>query len=703
MDVEDIAQPRKKGPDWEKINRKMANIPTKEGLMSEAAPRHTMTASDLEFARRVVLEIVEDDPQDKLDFQRISKMMMQKHKAVLSKANMLAGYQDLLEKRVLEEPHPFLEEHLMSKAPRSQSGVLVVTVFTSAYPETDGEKQNFSCQWNCYYCPNEPGQPRSYLLNEPGVRRANQLGFDPIRQFTERVKALVAIGHPADKVELLVLGGTWESYPQSYREQFVRDLFYAANTYFKSSDGSNVLRPALSLLEEQLMNETAQCKIIGLTLETRPDTITPEVIVELRRLGCTRVQLGVQHTDDSILKLINREAYREDTVRALRLLKDSCYKIDIHLMPDLPGATPDIDKAMFDEVLNDEDLQADQWKIYPTMTTPFTVIKQWHEEGKYDSYGLDALIDVLLHVKRKVHPWIRLNRVIRDIPVEYVLNGVEVSNLRQLLQVKMEQSGLGTCQCIRCREVKGDKEVLQKLRTAVLVERSYCGSRGEEMFLSYETPDRATIFGFLRLRFPSAEARTPFEELRGCALIRELHVYGNLKAAQLNNKMMHYRGAGAQSVVSSQHVGIGTRLLIRAEQLAAARGMSRLAVISGVGVRDYYRKRGFVLVNPAGGAFQIKQVYDITRDPWLSEVLSQDVAAGKRAIAASHQLHPSSLLRSLGVFRCGRFEFTVARAALVLFLIVFFVFQNNRCDTPAAETVFTAAADDPWANQAPDG
>jgi ELP3 family radical SAM enzyme/protein acetyltransferase len=464
------------------------------------------------------------------------------------------------------------------------------------------------------------------LLNEPGVRRANQLGFDPVAQFVARVGALVAIGHPADKIELLVLGGTWESYPDHYRVRFIRDLFYAANTFF---DPSEPRRDRLTLAEEQALNRTAMCKIIGVTLETRPDTINPEMLVRLRQMGCTRVQLGVQHTDDSILSLVNRDATRGDTARAIRLLKDACFKVDVHLMPDLPGASPDVDKRMFDDVLNSEELQADQWKIYPCQTTPFTVIHKWFEEGRYRSYGLDALIDVLLYAKRRVHPWIRLNRVIRDIPVEYVLEGVEVANLRQLLLQRLAKEGRG-CQCMRCREVKGDKDCAAKLRSAELKERWYRGSGADEVFLSFETPDEQTLFGFLRLRLPPLAGipETPFAELKhGVALIRELHVYGSLvvarAAAATSGRAIGGHGA-------AQHAGLGQRLLQRAEELALTRGYGRIAVISGVGVRDYYARRGYVLTDATRGAFMLKPLR-------VSRAGSLAAAAQAVAVAPAHR------------------------------------------------------------------
>ncbi|AAZ13341.1 Elongator-like Protein 3a [Trypanosoma equiperdum] len=599
-------------PDMQKVNAKLRNLPTLERLLQEKDPNE-FTDEEMGNALKFVEAIAGTEVSTTQTIEQQLRQLMKKYSVVIKKSLLLAAYRKWLAEDQRRTGNAVLERYLISKAPRSQSGVLVVTVFTSAYPEG----QKFSCKWNCYYCPNEPGQPRSYLLNEPGVRRANRLEFDPYRQFQDRVRSLVAIGHPADKVELLVLGGTWESYPLSYRETFIRDLFYAANTLYDddaSNSDSTVTeerkrgatagesgrpRPPLDLLQEQLLNETAACKIIGVTLETRPDTVNEEMLRQLRRFGCTRVQLGVQHTDDAVLLAVNRQSTRDEAVHAIKLLKDSCFKVDIHLMPDLPGSTPENDKKMFSDVLYSPELQADQWKIYPCQTTPFSVIEEWYKEGKYQPYGLTNLIDVILFAKRRVQPWVRLNRVVRDIPHDYILGGVDVSNLRQLLAVRLAEEG-SRCQCIRCREVKGDAAAAAKLREAVLVERRYSASEGEEVFVSCESADGLTLFGFLRIRIHIENWETPFEELKSCALIRELHVYGSLVPA-------HTEADNAKA----QHRGVGTKLLQRAESIARKEGYHRIAVISGVGVRNYYRCKGYALfTGPESGDFLIKELQD---------------------------------------------------------------------------------------------
>ena len=533
-------------------------------------------------------------------------------------------YDDMLENGKVSE-HPQMAEYLRTKVGKSASGILSVTVFTSPFPEYIDDKgrvkkQRFTCEWNCYYCPNHPDHPRSYLPDEPGCLRAERCGFDVIVQMWERIETLRKIGHPVDKLEVLVLGGTWESYPRQYQELFIRDLFYAANIFFdadtegyRGSDDAvktvrtvaERVRPPKSLLVEQTINESTRCKIIGLTLETRPDTINMDSIREFRRLGCTRLQLGIQHTDNMILKKINRGHTIECGNEAMTLLRDCCYKVDIHLMPDLPGATVEADEEMFGNLLGVKDvkrcgnhyiyqleneyMQADQWKIYPCEVTPWTIIEKWYKEGKYVPYADqdDDLKELLIWTKARVFPWIRLNRVIRDIPNQHILGGNQNTNMRQELQREMKKRGLD-CKCIRCREV-GLNRKTKEYNDAQLFIREYGAGDGTELFISFESPDEKYIFGFVRLRLAAnagkdGDGNAVFDSLVGCALIRELHVYGQLVTTyELNG------------VRSSQHAGFGSRLMAEAERISWERGFRKMAVIAGIGTRNYYRKLGYRL------------------------------------------------------------------------------------------------------------
>ena len=517
------------------------------------------------------------------------------------------------------EDEAYLRSVLQIKNVKSHSGIISVTVFTSGHPEYidpktgEARTQQFSCQWNCSYCPNEPGQPRSYLKGEPGVMRANRSNFDCLTQMFERMKALYLCGHECDKLEVLVLGGTWTSYPIPYREQFVRDIYYSANTFFDMFANKPNVREKLSLTEEKAINKTTRSKVIGLTLETRPDTITAKELKLLRYYGCTRVQLGIQHLDNDVLTKINRKCKTETTIKGIKLLKDAGYKIDGHFMPNLPGSTADKDKNMLiNELLgvqeysrtedidnniiteiyklNNENVQVDQWKVYPTTIVPWTEIEKWYKSGEYIPYDMDEMKDILLEMKTKVFPWIRLNRIIRDIPDDYSILTCYKSNLRQDLATELKKQGK-FCRCCRCREIK-TKTFNQD--DMFMVIREYNASDGQEFFISYESRDNKLLYGFIRLRLTTNQPIHIFPELEGCALIRELHVYGKLQPV----------GTTGNHV---QHIGLGRRLLQKAEDIAKKNNYSKISVIAGEGTRGYYQK--FDYIEATGeGHFMIKDL-----------------------------------------------------------------------------------------------
>jgi ELP3 family radical SAM enzyme/protein acetyltransferase len=527
------------------------------------------------------------------DIDRFKKCIQKKYKYTLSNAEFIRIY------KYLHLDNQQLRNLITKKKCKSDSGVLVITVLTSAYPEyidEDGgvKLSRFSCKHDCAYCPNEPAhegnnwvaQPRSYLYSEPAVLRANANDFDPIKQMNSRITSLINMGHIPDKLEIIVLGGTWSEYPRYYQDRFISDLYYAANVYFDSGDsgdsGGGVKRPKKTLEEEIEINETAKVHIIGLTLETRPDTITIEEIANFRRYNCTRVQLGVQHTSNAVLKKIMRGHTIERAYEAIKLLKNNCYKVDIHIMPNLPGASFEIDKAMLEEVLYDERIQVDQYKIYPTAIVPFTRIKRWFDEGKYVPYDDLLLYELIKEFKQKVQRYKRLNRIIRDIPGHYIEGGYSTKfvNMRQLLQDDMRRNKWG-CECIRCREVKGNSVALDTIQFNC---ETYRASGGYEYHLSFDT-DKYLI-GFLRLRLPELYGSdTVLECIRGCALIRELHVYSNL-----NNVGNNIEG-------SLQHKGFGKQLVANAEEIAKQNGYRKVAIISGTGVRGYYKKLGYRLID----------------------------------------------------------------------------------------------------------
>ena len=286
------------------------------------------------------------------------------------------------------------KRNLIKKVQKSQSGIVSITVLTSGTPEYTNSsgiriKGTFSCLHKCSFCPDEKPseannwiqQPKSYLYTEPAVLRANQNDFDPIKQMNSRISSLLKMGHIVDKIELLVLGGTWSEYPKEYQEEFITNLYYSANVYYDENK-----RQVLSLEEEIKLNEISKIHIIGLTLEMRSDSINLSEIKRLRRFNCTRVQLGVQHTNNQILKMNNRGETVEITKRAIKLLKNNCYKIDVHLMLNLYGSSPELDREMLNSILEEQELQVDQLKIYPCAIVPFTKIKELYEAGIYKPY-----------------------------------------------------------------------------------------------------------------------------------------------------------------------------------------------------------------------------------------------------------------------------------------------------------------------------
>jgi elongator complex protein 3 len=471
---------------------------------------------------------------------------------LLSKDQILRGYAQLCRQQG-HHPDPRLISRLQAKPVRTISGVAPVTVLTEPAP----------CPGACIFCPAVAGMPKSYLPDEPGAMRAAAHAFDPYGQTAGRIRALADNGHAVDKIELLILGGTWSCYPPEYQEWFVRRCFDALNE-----------TEANTLEEAQRLNERAPHRNVGLVVETRPDCITPEEARRLRWLGATKAQLGVQSLDDALLALNRRGHTVAETRRAMRLLRLAGFKIAIHWMPNLLGATPESDLEDFRRLWDDPALRPDELKIYPTSLLAGTELHVLWQRGEYRPYDEATLVELLARCKALIPPYCRVNRLMRDIPAPDIVAGVKRSNLRQDVQRYMAGHGL-LCRCIRCREVRGRAVEIETLRLERL---DYATDATRECFLSALTPE-GRLAGFLRLSLPQAEP--PISELAGCAVIRELHVYG--PALELGD-----RREGA-----AQHAGLGTRLLDEARRIAREEEYSRVAIIAAVGTRPYYRERGF--------------------------------------------------------------------------------------------------------------
>jgi ELP3 family radical SAM enzyme/protein acetyltransferase len=480
---------------------------------------------------------------------------------------------------------------LTYKPVRSWSGVLVITVVM--------RPDKFSCPHNCYYCPNEPGQPRSYLSNEPAVARANEVKFDAVAQVYSRLCTLRKNGHKIDKLEIIVLGGTFSAYPRDYQREFIRDLFFAANTYNMYFDFETNMEYADSKLKgelenEQLCNENARHKIIGISLETRPDHINKYEIMRLRNYGCTRVQLGVQHTDNNILDYVNRGHHVEQSVKAIYLLRTHGFKIDIHIMPDLPGSTPEKDMIMIQKILEAPEFIPDYLKIYPCLDVDFTTIRTWKQNGKWqpyaDSDNGEKITNVILHAKKLSKPYIRFNRIQRDFCEErentigYSSKNIR-SNFRQMLHTTMAKHGI-TCKCIRCCEIKNNPIVSKLIKYKITTYNTF---GGKEYFISCHC--KQYLLGFIRLRINDERSQPFYDHLKNYAFIRELHVYGSVVPTNENSGKV-------------QHLGIGKKLMYIAQCISFLHLKFNIAVISGVGVRMYYKKLGFNYENE--GHYMIK-------------------------------------------------------------------------------------------------
>lgn len=489
-------------------------------------------------------------------------------KGFYSKADLVAGYRHLVAEGDLE-PDPLLMKRIRMKPMRTQSGVAPVTVLTAPA----------GCPGKCIFCPDDWRMPKSYIFDEPGAQRAERDGFDPYKQTLGRIRAFESIGHDAAKVELLILGGTWSAYSRDYREWFIQRCFDAMN-----AAGDPTYTGSASLEEAQRINVTAAHRNVGLVIETRPDWVTPNEIRHLRKLGVTKVQIGVQSLDDEVLAL-NERGHDVAAVRqALGLLRTAGFKLHLHWMPNLYGATPDKDRADFARFFEDAAIRPDEMKIYPCSLIADTELYNRWLAGDYQPYTVEELVDLLADVKPTIPPYTRINRLFRDIPAHHIQAGVKVSNLREVVQAELARRG-EQCGCIRCREVKRRRVTADKVELRV---HSYLTDLTQEHFLHFVTTadheEPGLIAGFLRLSWPlhaDAGSRAFLHEIADSALIREVHVYGPAL------------GIGAESDAQAQHVGLGTQLLDAAKQMSRDAGFKQISVIAATGTRAYYAARGF--------------------------------------------------------------------------------------------------------------
>lgn len=557
--------------------------------------------------------------------------------SIYSKDELIAGFRELDKEGVIDlQKNSEVLENLRLKPTRTISGVATVTVLTKPYP----------CPGECIFCPNDIRMPKSYLSDEPGAQRAERNNFDPYLQTYRRLKALYSIGHSVDKVEVIILGGTWSFYPERYQIWFIKRIFDALNEFSLGVDhtdevelflGSSKLIPEnygknwlsrgevaggkksdfLSnaseitnakpttynievtkiiketrgkliedyesatweeLEQQQQINETAKCRNVGLVIETRPDKISPKEVIRIRRLGCTKTQIGIQSLNDEVLDLNHRGHHVQETRYAFKLLRQAGLKIHGHWMANLYGSTPEKDIEDYQKLFNDPDFCPDELKVYPCSLLETAELMDYYQKGLWKPYSFEDLLEVVSKVIAQTPQYCRLSRVIRDIPGGDIVVGNKLTNFREYAEKELDRLGV-VKKDIRSREIKG-KTVLKDDLSLKIIE--YPVQIGTEEFLQFVT-DQNQIAGFLRLSLPNYEVHPFMPELSGCAVIREVHVYGGAVSI------------GRSDQGKAQHLGLGTELIEKAKEIAKDKGYSKIAVISAIGTREYYKKRGFEL------------------------------------------------------------------------------------------------------------
>uniref|UniRef100_A0A6C0EJ69 tRNA carboxymethyluridine synthase n=1 Tax=viral metagenome TaxID=1070528 RepID=A0A6C0EJ69_9ZZZZ len=620
------------------------NLNLKESDLEDIFKEKTnYTKEDLEIIKNIIIELSKHDYINKKHYTQTMNSVIKLHIANLpkfpSKIELNIIYRRLKIAGIIT-PNVSLEKFMKRKFGRSGSGELPVAVFTSP--------SKFDCPEDCQFCPDEKVekeftnpktgktftkkvriQPRSYLSTEPGCMRAAKDKFHPITQTYDRIHCLEIMGHEPDKIRFIVLGGTYCYYPMDYRIWYMTCLYYACNTYNSWSR-----RRIMKTLEEEMqLNRISDVRVVGITIETRPDHCSLEDCAHFMSCGITTVQIGIQQLDDAILKGINRGCTVEQIRTGTKRILDCGIKLDTHYMFDLPGPgklcrlSPEDDRNMIDMITEDEDFAiADQWKLYPCSTTPHTKILVWYNnmrefmtalkqkiniirlqrtwrknknkiysglgggdpidlsKKKYLPYaeidGGSYLVDTLIYAKQKVHKDTRLNRVIRDIPDISIVGGNKITNLRQHVLAKIEKEGLKKCACIRCREIQGGEFNVDDLTLDVYT-RHKAGS--DDHFISFEDSS-GKIYALARLRFLN-ESSDCLPLLENSAIIREVHVYGAIVKTN------------SADPTKPQHSGLGTKLVKKCEEMAKVAGYNKIFITSGEGVINYYKdKLGYSVV-----------------------------------------------------------------------------------------------------------
>ncbi len=528
-----------------------------------------LTNSEIEYkiSREIIEYLVKnpDTPRHKITNLKGKFGKKYKYHKVIKNAQILYY--------ATEEELRVVTQLLKRRITRTISGVSVIAIMTKPLP----------CPGKCVYCPGQDSQPdqkvaQSYTGHEPAAMRSIHNNYDPYEQVRSRIRDLEAIGHIVDKIEIVCMGGTLLSSPVDYQEEFIKGAY-------EGVIGCRVI----SLEAAKKLAEKSKRRLIGLTIETRPDYCTEPYIDMMLEYGATRVEIGIQTVLDDVYKKVNRGHTTQDSINAIRIAKDAGLKINAHMMPNLPGSDYAKDLEMFDVLFSSPDYRPDMLKIYPCLVIKGTILYDWWKAGEFTSYSLDELIDLISTIKQKIPSYVRIQRIMRDIPAFLIEAGCKKSNLRQLVHKNLEELNF-KCNCIRCREYGIVKKSLFideiKIEDIKLYRQDYKASQGHETFLSYENKKEGYLVGYLRLRKPSEFAHRP--ELRDgkTMIIREVRVVGELvpkDAKPLSNNQL-------------QHRGYGKLLMENAEKIAVEDYNSKkLAVISGIGARDWFYKLGYKL------------------------------------------------------------------------------------------------------------
>jgi elongator complex protein 3 len=557
-------------------------------------------------------ELAGSNPQNYKDTEKIIRKHRSVEKEVFSKSFLLTSFEKLKsELNFTEIENANILNILRMKQTRTISGVTPVTVLTKPFP----------CPGKCIFCPNDVRMPKSYLSDEPGAQRAISNKFDPYLQTFNRLLAFKNTGHPTDKIELIILGGTWSSYPDSYQIWFVKRCFDALNDFenyhsnemlleknlqlpfdeakLEEIDGSvfektynqiiskaikntsNILQEVADweeLFEAHKLNVFSKTKCVGLVIETRPDEIDENEVIKIRKLGATKIQIGIQSLNDTVLKLNKRGHDVKKTITALDLIRRAGFKIHGHYMPNLYGSSPELDIEDFKKMFDDPSFRPDELKIYPCSLIKTAELMQVYNQGLWKPYSQEELAEVLYHSILYTPRYCRLTRIIRDIPSTDIVVGNKLTNFRQIAEAKIKKSGHKPTE-IRSREIKNKNFNLENLN---LKETRYETQTTWEYFIEYVNLNDE-IFGFLRLSLPKIPSFIP--EISDCALIREIHIYGQSLEV------------GKKELSKTQHQGLGKNLIKIAKEIALKNNYKKLAVISAIGTRQYYEKNGFSLLN----------------------------------------------------------------------------------------------------------